>query len=55
MLAAQPKAKLAPPALSVRRPGVLAEIAWHKLRSGWDLRPAQVVPVYLRTKSEPSP
>jgi len=55
VLAAQPKAKLAPPALSVRRPGVLAEIAWHKLRSGWDVRPAQVVPVYLRTSSEPSP
>jgi tRNA threonylcarbamoyladenosine biosynthesis protein TsaB len=54
-LANHPRAKLAPPALCVRRPGVLAEIAWHKIRSGWDVQPAQVVPVYLRTSSEPSP
>lgn len=55
VLASQGHARLAPPALCVRRPGVLAEIAWHKLRSGYDMRPAQVVPVYLRTSSEPSP
>jgi len=54
-LANHARAKLAPPALCVRRPGVLAEIAWHKIRSGWDVHPAQVVPVYLRTSGEPSP
>lgn len=54
-LATQAKVKMAPPALCVRRAGVLAEIAWHKLRSGWDIRPAQLVPVYLRARSEPPP
>jgi tRNA threonylcarbamoyladenosine biosynthesis protein TsaB len=54
-LANHPQARLAPPALCVRRPGVLAEIAWHKLRSGWDVQPADVVPVYLRTPSVPTP
>jgi len=54
-LANHAHAKLAPPALCVRRPGVLAEIAWQKIRSGWDIHPAQVVPVYLRSSSEPSP
>ena len=54
-LANHARAKLAPPALCVRRPGVLAEIAWHKIRLGWDVHPAQVVPVYLRTSGEPSP
>jgi tRNA threonylcarbamoyladenosine biosynthesis protein TsaB len=55
LLANHAQARLAPPALCVRRPGVLAEIAWHKLRSGWDTQPAEVVPVYLRTPSEPTP
>jgi len=54
-LANHARAKLAPPALCVRRPGVLAEIAWHKIRSGWDIHPSQVVPVYLRTSGVPSP
>ncbi len=54
-LANHARAKLASPALCVRRPGVLAEIAWHKIRSGWDIHPSQVVPVYLRTSGEPSP
>lgn len=54
-LANHARAKLAPPALCVRRPGVLAEIAWHKIRSGWDVQPSQVVPVYLRTSSVPIP
>lgn len=54
-LAAHAEARLAPPAWCVRRPGVLAEIAWHKLRSGWDMQPSEVVPIYLRTPSEPLP
>lgn len=54
LLGNHPQARLAPPAWCVRRPGILAEIGWHKLRSGWDVSPAQVVPIYLRTPSEPS-
>jgi tRNA threonylcarbamoyladenosine biosynthesis protein TsaB len=54
-LSGHAQARLAPPALCVRRPGVLAEIAWNKLRSGWNIQPSEVVPIYLRTPSEPTP
>jgi tRNA threonylcarbamoyladenosine biosynthesis protein TsaB len=38
---------LAPPALSVRRPGVLAELAWQQLRQGCPPDPDAGEPIYL--------
>ncbi|HEY69980.1 MAG TPA: tRNA (adenosine(37)-N6)-threonylcarbamoyltransferase complex dimerization subunit type 1 TsaB [Anaerolineae bacterium] len=38
---------LAPPALCVRRPAVLADMAWERVRSGKLKEPASVVPTYL--------
>jgi tRNA threonylcarbamoyladenosine biosynthesis protein TsaB len=38
---------LAPPALCVRRPAVLAEIAWSRLRSGERPDPAELAPTYI--------
>jgi tRNA threonylcarbamoyladenosine biosynthesis protein TsaB len=38
---------VAPPALSVRRPGVLAELAWHQLRQGCPPGPEAGEPIYL--------
>jgi tRNA threonylcarbamoyladenosine biosynthesis protein TsaB len=38
---------LAPPALCVRRPAVLADMAWERVRSGKFREPASVVPTYL--------
>jgi hypothetical protein len=38
---------VAPPALSVRRPAVLAELAWHNLRQGQPPRPEDGEPIYL--------
>ncbi len=43
---------LAPPALCVRRPAVLADMAWEKVRSGKLKEPASVVPTYLGVLSE---
>jgi tRNA threonylcarbamoyladenosine biosynthesis protein TsaB len=38
---------VAPPALSVRRPAVLAELAWHLLRQGCPPGPEAGEPIYL--------
>src|SRR5829696_3392014 len=38
---------VAPPALSVRRPAVLAELAWQKLRQGVPPGPEDGEPIYL--------
>lgn len=38
---------LAPPTLCVRRPAVLAEIAWGRLRAGERPDPAELAPTYL--------
>ena len=40
-------AVLAPPSLNVRRPGVLAELAWEKARRGKTQDPAELSPIYL--------
>ncbi|MBN1264781.1 MAG: tRNA (adenosine(37)-N6)-threonylcarbamoyltransferase complex dimerization subunit type 1 TsaB [Anaerolineales bacterium] len=42
---------LASPALCVRRPGMLADLGWQKLRSGELSHPAQLVPIYTRSVS----
>jgi hypothetical protein len=39
------------PALSVRRPGILAELGWERLRLGDIDDPATLVPTYLQTRS----
>jgi tRNA threonylcarbamoyladenosine biosynthesis protein TsaB len=46
-----PYAILAPPALSVRRPGFLAELGWQRMRSGKTDDPSELVPVYLEPRS----
>jgi tRNA threonylcarbamoyladenosine biosynthesis protein TsaB len=46
----EPLALLATPALSVRRPGVLAELGWQKLRSGEVDDPHTLAPIYLHSK-----
>ena len=38
---------VAPPALSVRRPAVLAELAWQRLRQGRPPGPEDGEPIYL--------
>ena len=38
---------VAPPALSVRRPAVLAELAWQRLRQGCPPGPEAGEPIYL--------
>jgi tRNA threonylcarbamoyladenosine biosynthesis protein TsaB len=38
---------VAPPALSVRRPAVLAELAWHLFRQGYQPGPEDGEPIYL--------
>ncbi len=40
-------AMIAPPALSLRRPGVLAELAWERWKSGKADDPAMLAPFYL--------
>jgi tRNA threonylcarbamoyladenosine biosynthesis protein TsaB len=45
---------LAPPALCVRRPSVLADMAWERMRAGDIDDAASVVPTYLGTLSAPS-
>lgn len=47
----EPLAIIAPPALSVRRPGVLAELAWQKIRSGNVDDPTALAPIYLQPRS----
>lgn len=46
----EPLALIATPALSVRRPGVLAELGWQKLRSGEVDDPHTLAPIYLPSK-----
>ncbi len=51
MLRNQPQVILAPPALCVRRPGILAELAWQCIRAGKVVDTANIVPIYLNTMS----
>jgi tRNA threonylcarbamoyladenosine biosynthesis protein TsaB len=51
VLRENPLAILAPPALSIRRAGFLAELAWRKLCSGEHDDPAILTPVYLQSRS----
>jgi tRNA threonylcarbamoyladenosine biosynthesis protein TsaB len=44
---------LAPPALCVRRPSVLADMAWERIRAGELDEAGSVAPTYLGTLSEP--
>jgi tRNA threonylcarbamoyladenosine biosynthesis protein TsaB len=50
-LAQNPLVELASPADCVRRPAVLAELAWQQVRSGSVSHPANLVPVYIRSAS----
>ncbi len=54
LLHGKPLARVAPPALCVRRPSFLAELAWERLRAGKKQDPASVTPVYLQGPSEPT-
>ncbi len=40
--------QFAPPALNVRRAGVLAELGWERLQDGYGVPPAALEPLYLR-------
>jgi tRNA threonylcarbamoyladenosine biosynthesis protein TsaB len=51
MLEDDPYALVAPPALSVRRPGFLAELGWQRLRSGKTDNPSELIPIYLDPRS----
>lgn len=46
-LAARPDLTLLPPALRLRRPGVLAELAWSRLLAGQADDPVAIEPLYL--------
>lgn len=48
-LSASPHARLAPAALNVRRPGVLAELAWARFANGEADDPVSLAPQYLST------
>jgi len=54
-LADQQLAHLAPPALCLRRPGFLAELAWQKLRSGKLAEASSLVPIYLQSQDGAKP
>jgi tRNA threonylcarbamoyladenosine biosynthesis protein TsaB len=43
---------LAPPSLCLRRPSLMAEMAWERLRSRKSDDPAKLAPVYLQTSGE---
>ena len=50
----QAEARLVSPAASVRRPGVLAELAWTRWQSGQVDEEAALAPIYLHI-AEPVP
>lgn len=43
----EPDAVVAPPSLCVRRPSILAELAWQKAKRGKPENPAKLAPIYL--------
>lgn len=49
-----PSVTLAPPALCVRRPSLLADMAWERVRAGKLTDAASVAPTYLGTLSPPT-
>lgn len=55
LLKEEPLALIAPPALSVRRPGVLADLGLQKIRSGNVDDPSVLAPIYLPPRSSESP
>lgn len=52
---AAPAAKVAPAALGLRRAGVLAELAWQRLRDSDTDNPATLTPIYLHQPGVPYP
>jgi len=44
-------ARLAPPSLCLRRPAVLAELAWAKIQAGQADDAASLAPIYVHTLS----
>ena len=44
-------ARLAPPSLCLRRPSVLAELAWAKIQAGQADDAASLAPIYVHTLS----
>jgi tRNA threonylcarbamoyladenosine biosynthesis protein TsaB len=54
LLEGKPEVRLASPALCVRRPAILAELAWARWRSGQVDATAALAPLYLHT-AEPIP
>ncbi|MGD8555296.1 MAG: tRNA (adenosine(37)-N6)-threonylcarbamoyltransferase complex dimerization subunit type 1 TsaB [Anaerolineales bacterium] len=42
---------LAPPSLCIRRPSVLADLAWERVRNGKTSKPERLAPTYLGTPS----
>jgi tRNA threonylcarbamoyladenosine biosynthesis protein TsaB len=52
MLQEVPLAVLSPPALSIRRAGFLAELAWQRLHDGDPGDPTTLSPVYLQSRSK---
>ena len=49
LLAGHPFARPAPPAANVRRPGILALLAWERFSAGERDDPAELAPIYLST------
>ena len=47
----EPLAMVAPPPLSIRRPGVLADLGWQMIRSGKTDDPSILAPIYLPPRS----
>jgi tRNA threonylcarbamoyladenosine biosynthesis protein TsaB len=51
-LGGDPRVALAPPSECVRRPGILAEMAWEKLKGAKRPEAATLAPIYLRMRDE---
>jgi tRNA threonylcarbamoyladenosine biosynthesis protein TsaB len=52
LLKDEPLAIIAPPPYSVRRPGILADLGWQKIRSGKSDDPSSLAPIYLTPRSK---
>lgn len=52
ILAEQPHAVLAQPAECVRRPSILAELAWERIRAGMTFDPTTLMLIYLKSQAE---
>ena len=54
-LATNKDVRLTPPSQSVRRPAVLAELAWKRWQAGDVDEEASLAPIYLHTAGSPTP